>query len=223
LNHRIKLLIFVLCAVAVVLVLNVGYSALNTISRLNAVEMKRDEWQQPNRIVQALDLKPGNVVVDLGCGSGYFTLKLSSLVGQEGRVVAEDIRRLPLTFLWFRTLSKPEHNVEIVLGNPTDPRLPAHVNAVLILNTYHEFTDAKSILGHVSESLVAEGRLVVVDRAPKRLAVGAPAGGAEHEVPVEQVQAELLQGGFEVVSREDRLIDRDPDNETWWLITARKP
>ena len=104
--------------------LNVGYSALETFSRLNAVEAERDHWQRPSDILQALDLKPGNVVVDLGCGSGYFTLKLSSPVGDSGRVIAEDIRRLPLMFLWFRAISRREHNVEIVVGDPTDPHLP---------------------------------------------------------------------------------------------------
>ena len=70
-----------LCALAFFFVFGAGYSALNTISRLDAVEAERDQWQRPSDVVQALDLRPGNVVVDLGCGSGYFTLKLSSSVG----------------------------------------------------------------------------------------------------------------------------------------------
>jgi predicted methyltransferase len=149
LSYRVKLLVFFLGALAVLFVLNAGYSALQTISRLNVVEAERDRWQRSPDIIEALDLKPGNVVVDLGCGSGYFTLKLSSPVGRSGRVVAEDIRRLPLMFLWVRAAQRGEHNVRIVVGEPTDPHLPTHVNAVLILNTYHEFTDSHSILVHV--------------------------------------------------------------------------
>jgi len=222
LNYRVKLLIFFACALAVFLVLDVGYSALNTISRLNVVEAERDEWQRPVEILQALELRPGNVVVDLGCGSGYFTLKLSSPVGGDGRVIAEDIRRLPLMFLWLRTISRREHNVEIVFGEPVDPHLPAHVNAVLILNTYHEVRDARSILAHVSESLVAGGRLVVVDRWPRPISAGAT-GLASHEVSAEQVERDLHEAQFEIVSRQDQFIEKDPDDEAWWLIVARKP
>ena len=131
------------------------------------MEAERDQWQRPAEVLQALDIKPGDVVVDLGCGSGYFALKLSSPVGKGGRVLAEDIRRLPLAFLWFRTILKNERNITVVHGDATDPHLPPRqVNEVLIANTYHELTDSQAILAHVRQSLVSGGRLVVVDRAP---------------------------------------------------------
>ena len=98
-SYRVKLALFFLCAVTVFLIFNVGYSVLNTLSRLDVVEAERDQWQRPSDVVLALDLKSGDVVVDLGCGSGYFTLKLSPPIGSSGRVIAEDIRRLPLVFL----------------------------------------------------------------------------------------------------------------------------
>src|ERR1019366_8268787 len=137
LSYRIKLLVFFMGALAILFVLNTAYAALNTISRLNVVEAERDRWQRPSDVVRALDLRPGNVVVDLGCGAGYFALKLSAPIGDRGRVVAEDVRRLPLVFLWFRTVSRHESNVSLVHGDLNDPRLPAHVNSVIISNTYH--------------------------------------------------------------------------------------
>ena len=221
-SYRVKLLVFFLGALAVLFVLNAGYSALQTISHLNVVEAERDQWQRPPDIIEALDLKPGNVVVDLGCGSGYFTLKLSSPVGRSGRVVAEDIRRLPLMFLWVRAAQRGEHNVRIVVGEPTDPHLPTHVNAVLILNTYYEFTDSHSILVHVGQSLIPTGRLVVVDREPK-LASSAVSETAEHEISAERVENELRQANFEIVNRQDHFIEHDSYGENWWLIVARKP
>jgi arsenite methyltransferase len=222
LNYRVKLFTFFLSAVAVLLVLNVGYSALETFSRLNAVEAERDHWQRPSDVIQALDLDPGNIVVDLGCGSGYFTLKLSKPVGDNGRVVAEDIRTLPLVFLWFRAASRREHNVKVLLGDPTDPHLPTRVNAVLISNTYHEFTDSHSILVHVYHSLVPAGRLVIVDREPKPGSSDVSAT-TEHEISAERVESELRKANFEIISREDRFIERDSYGENWWLIVARKP
>ena len=222
-SYRLKLLAFLVCALAVFFVLNTGYSALNTISRLDAVEAERDRWQRSAEVVQALAIKPGDVVADLGCGSGYFSLKLSPAAGKTGRVYAEDIRRLPLVFLWFRTILKNERNIAVVQGDPADPHLPtARVNELLIANTYHELTDSQAILAHVRQSLVSGGRLVVIDRAPNPADRGAT-GLAEHEISAERVESELRQAQFEIATRQDRFIEKDPDNESWWLIVARKP
>src|SRR6202047_713282 len=112
-SYRIKLVLFLACAIAVLFLFDTAYQGLNTLPRLNVVEAERDQWQRPSDVIQALDLSPGNVVVDLGCGSGYFTLKLSAPVGKSGRVLAEDIRRLPLVFLWLRKFQRSLHNVSI--------------------------------------------------------------------------------------------------------------
>jgi predicted methyltransferase len=223
LNYRLKLGLFVLCGVTVLFVSDTAYQGLNTLSRLNAIEAERDQWQRPSDVVQALDLRPGNVAVDLGCGSGYFTLRLSPAVGGSGKVLAEDIRRLPLVFLWLRTFRKRE--VSIVHGEPDDPHLPVQgVNAVLIANTYHEFTNSQAILVHVGQSLVSGGRLVVVDREPRAVETGYAGTAAEqHEINAEQVKNELIYAGFEIVSRQDHFIQNDSYGESWWLITARKP
>lgn len=223
-SYRIKLVLFLACAIALLFLFNTAYQGLNTLSRLNVVEAERDQWQRPSDVVQALALKPGSVVVDLGCGSGYFTLKLSSPVGTSGSVLAEDIRRLPLAFLWLRAILKNERNVSIVHGDPDDPHLRVQsVNAVLIANTYHEFTDSGSILVHVYRSLVSGGRLVVVDRGPQPVASSRETAREHHEVSPEQVENELHHVGFEIVSRQDRFIANDPSNEAWWLIVTRKP
>ena len=222
-DYRVKLLAFFICALAVFFLLNTGYSALNTLSRLDVVEAERDQWQRPAAVIQALGIRPGDVVVDLGCGSGYFALKLSSPVGKAGRVLAEDIRRLPLTFLWFRTILKNERNVTVVRGGATDPHLARRqVNEVLIANTYHELADSQAILAQVRQSLVSDGRLVVLDRSPNPADIGATRL-AEHEISAGQVEGELRQAQFEIVSRQDDFIEKDPDNESWWLIVARKP
>jgi hypothetical protein len=93
------------------------------------------------------------------------------------------------------------------------------VNAVLIANTYHEFTDAPGILGHLAQALVTGGRVVVVDRKPRL--VGTPA--EEHEISAEQVESDLIHAGFEIAGRQDHFIEKDPYGETWWLISARLP
>ena len=221
-SNRAKLFVFILAALAVLFALNLGYSALDTIARLNAVERARDRWQRPAEVIQALGLRPGDVVVDLGCGSGYFALKLSSEVGASGRVIAEAIRWLPLAFLGFRAAERGERNVQVVLGQPADPHLPSSVNAVLISNTYHEFTNSHPILLDIWQSLVSGGRLVVVDREPKPVSAARPEN-SEHEISADRVAGELRQANFTLVSRQDGFIENDSYGENWWLIVARKP
>jgi predicted methyltransferase len=221
-SYRIKLLLFFLLAIAVFIVMDVGYSALNTLARLDVVEAQRDQWQRPTDVIRALDLRPGSEVVDLGCGSGYFTLRLSPRVGRDGRVIAEDIRWLPLTFLWVRTVLKRDFNVHLVHGKVANPDLPkGRVDAVLIVNTFHELADPQAILAHVRNSLVAGGRLVVVDREPKPQNIGVTEIG-DHEIAPAAVEADLTSAGFQVVQLQDPFIEADPNNETWWMIVALK-
>jgi ubiquinone/menaquinone biosynthesis C-methylase UbiE len=223
LSYRLKLLIFVLSALGILFAFNVANSALNTLSRLDVVEAERDRWQRPVDVLKGLHVGPGDVAADLGCGSGYFTLKLSLAVGPRGRVLAEDIRRLPLVFLWLRAFKGGWHNISIIHGEADDPDFPANgVNEVLIANTYHELARSQVILAHLRRSLVAGGRLAVVDRAP------APTNDQKgeiigHDISASRVENELRQAQFEIVRRQDHFIENDPYHENWWLIVARRP
>lgn len=221
-NHPTKLRVAVGTAAVTVLFSYIGYSALRTFQDLRLVEADRDQWQRPSDVIQSLDLKPGDVAVDLGCGSGYFALKLSPIAGRGGRIVAEDIRTLPLIFLWARAAARHDRNINIVLGATDDPHLPPHVNAVLISNTYHEFADPHAILAHVYSSLVSGGRLVVTDREPK-LPKAATTDATDHEISVEIVEADLRRMNFRILAEQDNFVPLDSYGETWWLISAEKP
>jgi predicted methyltransferase len=212
-SYRARFALLAVGAVFLLFVLDTAYEGFRTLQRLDVVEAERDQWQRPSEILHALSLTPGNVVVDLGSGSGYFALKLSSTVGPTGRVLAVDIRKLSLTFLWFRTLMKHRRNVDLILGEPDDPHLPpSSANAGLILNTYHEIANPGPVLDQVFQSLVSGGRLVVVD----------PMQSEHKELPPAVVEDELRRRGFDIVSREDGFIDQ-PAGRPWWLIIARKP
>ena len=192
------------------------YSAIDTLRQLDVVESERDQWQRPADILQALNLRPGNVVVDLGSGAGYFALKLSPTVGKEGQVLAVDIRKLSLSFLWIRALLSRKRNIRVVLSDEDNPRLPSGaVDAVLIANTFHELRNPKMMLDHVSRSLRPGGRLVIVDRGPRQN------GSNVHEVDRRLVEAELQQTGFEIVNSQDHFINQ-PGDDLWWLTVARK-
>jgi len=215
-GHRSKLVLFLLSALVVFTTMYVLYSAIDTLRQLEVIESERDQWQRPADVLQALDLRRGNAVVDLGSGAGYFALKLSPIVGKEGQVLAVDIRKLSLSFLWIRAQLSQKRNIRIVLGDEDNPRLPpGTVDAVLIANTFHELHDPKAMLDQLSTSLRSGGRLVIVDRGPRQ------EGAHAHEMDRAFVESELQQAGFEIVNSQDHFIDR-PGDDLWWLTVARK-
>jgi predicted methyltransferase len=187
---------------------------ITTLDRLALIEMERDEWQRAPEIIRQLMLHDGSRVADVGCGAGYFALKLSAAVGPEGRVVAVDILRLPLAFLWIRAKQRSFDNLTVIHSEPDDPAIPP-VDAVLLANTYHELTNPRAVLTRLRVSLAAGGRLVIPDR-------GVESTQAEHSADPAIVEAELRRDGFEIVSQEDHFLDQ-PLQGPWWMIVARKP
>src|SRR4029079_4499705 len=101
----------------------------------------RNEWQKPDQIMDALKIAEGSVVADLGAGGGWFTIRLAHRVEQSGKVLAEDIQTIMLVALKRRVERQGLRNAPMVLGTPNDPRLPSGVDAVLIVDTYHEIED----------------------------------------------------------------------------------
>ena len=209
--------------VAAVAFVFVAYQAIQTLTVLDQVERERDTWQRPNDIVQALDLKPGESVVDFGSGAGYFALRLAPTVGPTGRVIAIDIRRQSLAFLWLRSLLRRAWQLDVVLSDARSPRLPSGpIDAILIVNTFHELTNRATLLRQLSHPLKPGGRLVVADRGPHRASATAEVHGTNHGIDSTAAEAEIRAAGFELVHRNDSFIDR-PGDDPWWLMVFRKP
>ena len=154
-------------------------------------------------------------MVDLGSGAGYFTLKLADAVGGRDTVIAVDLRRLSLSFLRLRALLRRRHNIQIIVGAMDDPQLPpGKANAVLISNTYHEFSNPRGMLDHVYHSLRTGGRLVIIDRDP------GGAHGHAHDISPRAVEESVRASNFGVISRNDRFTEQ-PGEEPWCLLVAQ--
>lgn len=124
---------------------------------------EREASEFPNRVAQALDLRPTDVVADIGAGTGYFTFRLSPLV-PEGLVLAVDIQQEMLDRIAARREREGVPNVRTILGTVEDPNLPDRaVDVVLIALAYHEFSHPKEMLEHVVEALRPGGRVVLVE------------------------------------------------------------
>ena len=124
----------------------------------------RDLWQMPGQIMDALGIAERSVVADLGVGGGWFTIRLARRVGPNGIVYAEDINRLMIEATNRRLAREGMRNVRTVLGTPSDPKLPPRaLDAVLIVDTYHEMEDPVSLLRNVARSLKPQGRVGIID------------------------------------------------------------
>lgn len=122
----------------------------------------RETSELPGRVVQALELKPADVVADVGAGTGYFTFRLSKAVPQ-GKVLAVDVQPEMIEVIRRRVAEEGVHNVEPVLGTEQDPRLPAgSVDVALIVDAYHEFAYPREMAQRLTEALRPGGRLVLV-------------------------------------------------------------
>lgn len=220
-KDRVRIGLFLLSALAILVVLNLALRTINTLDRLEVVERERDQWQRPSEIIDALNLKTGDTAVDLGSGAGYFALKLPSAVGKQGKVFAIDIRDFPLLFVWMRAAGRGLHNVRIIHSEPENARLPAAANAVLIVNTYHEFTSRRKILDQISRSLAPGGRLVIVDRTPPQDGQASAAPG-DHELPLSVASADIRQAGFGVLRQTEDFV-QPPGDSSWWILVAARP
>jgi predicted methyltransferase len=211
--------VVVLVVVPVVFVVD---QAVRTLRTLAVVERERDTWQRPDDILGHLNLADGNTVVDLGSGAGYFALKIAPRVAPNGRVLAVDLRRQSLAFLWIRALAGGHANLQVTLSQAAHPKLPAGpVDAVLIANTYHELTAPEPVLQALFHSMRSGARLVVVDRGPRDESRTATA--AHHEMTAARAEGEIHQQGFQTIARDDRFIDRPQDDDVWWLMVFLKP
>ena len=155
----------------------------------------RDAWQRPGEVLDALGAGPGKRIADIGSGSGYFTIRLAERVGAGGKVYAVDVDRAALDRLRERAQGAGLAQVEVVPGDPADPHLPSQLDAVLIVDAYHEFRRYDEMLAAVHRALLPGGRLVIIDGE-------APADRPRseyhrlHRIAADIVQREVVRNGF---------------------------
>ena len=111
-----------------------------------------------------LGVKPGMTVADIGAGNGYYTVRLAARVGDEGRVLAEDIMPAYVDRLRGRVEAEGLSNVTVTLGKPHDPRLPTgEADLALLMHMYHEVEQPFGLLWHLHAAMKPGGRVAVVD------------------------------------------------------------
>ena len=154
-------------------------------------------------MLKHLGVKPGMSVCDLGCGNGFYTLKLSPMVGDDGKVFAVEIQKEMLTMLAKRAAAADVKNIVPVLGNVADPKLPeASIDIILMVDVYHEMDHPVEMLAAMRKSLKPNGRLVEVEFRAEDAKVPIK---ALHKMSKEQITKELAANGFKVADQFDGL------------------
>jgi ubiquinone/menaquinone biosynthesis C-methylase UbiE len=124
---------------------------------------ERESEERPNRLIHALGLKPGDVVADIGAGTGYFSFRIAPLVPQ-GKVIAVDIQPEMLGMIEDKQRANGIRNVEPWLGAIDDPKLaPASVDLVLMVDVYHEFSHPREMMTAIVRALKPGGRVALVE------------------------------------------------------------
>src|SRR5690242_18889387 len=158
------------------------------------VRPEREAEEQPEKALDALNLKPGMVVADIGAGVGYMSLRMARRVGPSGKVYANDLQPEMLDRLRQNAAKAGIGNVVTVAGEVADPKLPANtMDLVLLVDVYHEFSQPQQMLRKIRETLKPDGRLVLLEYRAEDPNVPII---AEHKMTVAQVRTELEAEGF---------------------------
>jgi ubiquinone/menaquinone biosynthesis C-methylase UbiE len=146
------------------------------ISSRYSTEDARDRLREADRVMREAGVKPGMTVADIGAGEGYYTVRLAARVGEEGRVVAQDVVPAVRDKLADRVTREALDNVSVKLGGPADPKLPPHsFDRVFMMHMYHEIGAPYEFLWRLRPSLAPHGRVVVVDADRPIMQHGTPA------------------------------------------------
>jgi ubiquinone/menaquinone biosynthesis C-methylase UbiE len=167
------------------------------------IRPKREQEERPSEALEQLELKPGMVVCDLGCGNGYYALKMAERVAPDGKVLAVDIQPEMLHLLELRAKDAGIENVEPVLGTLVDPKLPAgEVDLVLLVDVYHEFSHPEQMLARIRESLSEDGVIALLEYRMEDRSVPIK---LLHKMSKRQIMKEYTANGFELARQYDKL------------------
>ena len=169
---------------------------------------ERDQYQKPRQVIEALNLKPGLAVADLGSGSGYFTRRFIEAVTETGKVYAVDVEPEMLKYAEESVVHMHRsYTVEFILARPDNPKLPyGSIDLLFLCNTYHHLEERAKYFSDTKSSLKPGGRLAIIDfyNDERSGELGFP---KRHLVPRETVIAELTKADYRL-AREHTFLPR---------------
>ncbi len=155
---------------------------------------KRDAWQKPHEVIQALALKPDAVIADIGSGTGYFSARFANMA-PEGRVYGVDTEPDMVKYLADRAKREGLKNVTAVAGAPGDPRLPEKVDLIIMVDVFHHVEDRDRYFRRLRDSLKPGGRIAIID-----FRMDSPDGPPKSaRIAPDRVKTEMKGAGYALV------------------------
>lgn len=163
----------------------------------------RETTEKPEHVLDVLGVKEGDVVADVGCGSGYFTTRLAKRVGPKGKVIATDLQPQMLKMLKEKTDAQKIANVVPILSTETDAKLPrGELDLVLMVDVYHELPKPAETLAQIRVALKKTGRLALVEYRAEDPDVPIK---PEHKMTLVQIKKELGANRFVFLASDESL------------------
>lgn len=183
----------------------------------------RDSWMHLEELFTLVNLKEGGVAADIGCHEGYLTFHLSKRVGDKGKVFAVDVREDRLDKLKESLSSNNVLNVNTVLGDYDDPKLPnGQLDVIFIVDTYHEIEDYEKMLYHIKSALKPEGKLLILEKLKEEhIGKSRKAQANGHTLSITYVEKELQKAGFKIdIKKTDFGTWNHEEEKQMWVLTA---
>ncbi len=159
---------------------------------------ERAKWQKPDEVVRALNLKPGETVVDIGAGTGYFTRRFASAVGPTGTAIGVDIEPAMVDYMKADVKKLRLSNYEARLSKPDDPELAPHsADLIFFCDVLHHVDHRLAYLRKLKPALKPGGHVVVIDFKKQTLPVGPPPAD---KISREDMIGEFRTAGYRLVS-----------------------
>jgi ubiquinone/menaquinone biosynthesis C-methylase UbiE len=166
-------------------------------------EKRLNKLQPPKEIMDAIGVKPGMIIGEIGAGTGRMTVWLADRVGDKGKIFANDIDRQALDHLERRCEKDNFHNVVTILGEVENPLLPKNtLDLAFMINVYHHLDMPVALVRNIIPSLKSTGILAIVDADPEKSNFG-----PGHSTPREEMLAQLDEAGYKLIRVETFLPD----------------
>jgi len=166
----------------------------------NANEARLNNLQPPDKVMDIIGLVAGMTIAEIGAGQGRYVVQLADRVGPDGKVYAEDINDDFLRHCAARCRRGGFANVETILGDTTDPKLPAgELDRIFVISSYHHFGDPVALMRNARPALKPTGRLAIAEWIPEE-------DGRGEGTPPERMTAQMASAGF-VLERIDKSLE----------------
>lgn len=184
---------------------------------------ERDTWMKVGKIFELAEIDQEDHVADIGCHEGYLSFHLSTQVGESGKVFAVDVDAYRLDQLKEHMQQRGVTNIETILGDYDDPKLPnKSLDAVIVMDTYHEIESYMTVLGHIKKALKPSGKILILEKLKQhKRGKSRDEQVRAHTLSSKYVKKELEEAGFRITKEVKDFGDwQENEEKQMWIVVG---